>query len=75
MKIKNKKKLVEDLVNTFNDRDELHIAYKKKVKHILFDSITSFLKDFEDYPHDDIMVSDLNEWISIYVETRFKPQG
>lgn len=28
--IKNKEKLVSDLVSTFNNRNELHVAYKKK---------------------------------------------
>lgn len=68
--LKNKEKLVRDLVNTFNDRDELHMAYKKRMKHILADFIESYMESRTDQ---DLRELSLTDFIDAYVETRFKP--
>lgn len=42
-----KEKLVRDLVNTFNDCDELHISYKAELKKILI-KFALVLEEYED---------------------------
>lgn len=68
--IKNKEKIVKDLVNTFNDRDELHKAYKERMKAILWDFMSDYLECRSDKECSKIS---LVEFIDAYVETRFKP--
>jgi len=69
--LKDKEKLVRDLVNTFNDRDELHVAYKQKMKDIIAETISEFIVFLaESQPDDDQMIAD---WIDNFVEERFKP--
>ena len=62
-----REKLVRDLVNTFNDRNELHIAYKVKMKEI----IKNVLYEFGSYCSEN---PDIEEWINNFVEERFRPQ-
>ena len=69
--LKNKEKLVRDLVNTFNDRDELHEAYKKKMKEMFWDFISAYLDYRCDNGYEKMT---LKEFIDDYVETRFKPR-
>ena len=69
--LKNKEKLVRDLVNTFNDRDELHEAYKKKMKEIFSDLISVYLECRSDAECSKISLTD---FIDAYIETRFKPR-
>ena len=67
--MKNREKLVRDLVNTFNDREELHCAYKKKMEEIIFVAIHKFLTKLEEDGD-----SELSEWIHEFVEETFRPQ-
>jgi len=65
-----KEKLVRDLVNTFNDRDQLHVAYKEKMKSIFFyfsEALASEVETKEDF--------DLMKFIDSFVEERFTPHG
>ncbi len=68
--LKNKEKIVRDLVNTFNDRDELHKAYKEKMKHIFADFVSAYLECRTDK---DCSKISLEDFIDAYVETRFTP--
>lgn len=67
--IKNKKKLVRDLVKAFDDRDHLHQAYKEKIKQMLMEYTESLA-----YLPSDCTGEMIEEFIDIYVETRFKPE-
>ena len=67
-----REKLVRDLVNTFNDRNELHIAYKVKMKEIIKNVLYEFGSYCSENP--DIEPSDIEEWINNFVEERFRPQ-
>ncbi len=67
--MKDKEKLVKDLVNTFNDRDELHIVYKEKMKGIL----ESFIYDLGEEEGID-SEKELKQFISDWVELRFRPE-
>jgi hypothetical protein len=69
--IKDKEQIVRDVVNSFNDADELHKAYKNKMKFIIVEVFHEFGlwadgKDFDE--------NDLAKWIDNFVEERFKPQ-
>jgi hypothetical protein len=64
----NKEKLVRDLVNTFNDRDELHMAYKEKVKQILHNFVEALSGPLQEEEFD------MNAFIEEFVESRFKPR-
>jgi len=68
--IKNKEKIVRDLVNTFNDRDELHEAYKLRMKEIFANFIGCYLGYRSS---EDCRKKSLKEFIDWYVETNFKP--
>jgi len=70
--MKNKEKIVRDLVNTFNDRDELHVAYKEKMKDILLHCICEFMEFLDESAKNEIEI-DLDKWINNFVEERFKP--
>ncbi len=63
-------KIVRDLVNTFNDRDELHESYKEKMKGILLDFIVNYYVNYKDQK-EGILVED---FIDLYVEERFRPE-
>ena len=65
--IGDKEELVRKLVSTFNTRDELHEAYKTKMKQILRIAIYQLGEDIEDVPN-----LDLNEWINQFVELTFR---
>lgn len=67
-----KEKLVRALVNTFNDRDELHIEYKKKMKEILSIFASALAQRIIAEEEKEF---DLREFIDIFVEERFKPQN
>lgn len=69
---KEREKIVKDLVNTFNDRDELHEAYKSRMKEIILYAMNELGQFYEDNP--DIDEIDLVSWIDNFVEERFKPQ-
>ena len=69
-----KEKIVRDLVNTFNDRDQLHAAYKKRMKGIFFDFFCCITENFEDQPEENINIQMIKSFINQYVEQRFKPQ-
>jgi hypothetical protein len=62
-----KEKIVRDLVNTFNDRDELHIAYKAKLKKILINFALALEEYEEDAPSKEGI--SLYEFVDVYVET------
>jgi hypothetical protein len=71
-KMKDNEKIVRDLVNTFNDRNELPIASKGKMKQILFQFTDSFIVAL----NNDKLDTQLSIWefIDQFVEERFKPQ-
>ena len=66
----NKEKLVRDLVNTFNDGDELHKAYKKKMTDILFQCF----EYYADWLKKDGPMPELKDIIDQFVEIHFKPK-
>lgn len=66
-----KEKLVRNLVNTFNDRDELHEAYKSKMKQIFIDFYCT-LEYF--YETDASPSQEILKFIDNYVEERFRPE-
>lgn len=63
-----KEEIVRRLVETYNDRDELHTAYKEKMKEII---LIAFC-DFQEYANrnEDF---DVIKWIENFVEERFRP--
>ncbi len=65
-KIKNKKKLVEDLVNTFNDRDELHIAYKANMSNLIYNALRAFILEAEEC--EDGAKINIGDWCDQFVE-------
>ena len=70
--MKDKEKIVRDLVNTFNDRDELHEAYKNKMKSIIFNFADEFILAMAESK----ITTELLIWefVDTYVEERFKPE-
>ena len=70
MNIKNKEKIVRDLVNTFNDRDDLHSAYKHKMKQIISLALGEFLLF---YAESSRSMNEISDWVDNFVEERFKP--
>ena len=73
LKDKDKEKLVRELVDTFNDRDELHIAYKVKMKEIILMAICEFIE----YLNQDETKLDLDmvKWIDKFVEEKFRKEN
>lgn len=69
-----KEKLVRDLVNTFNDRDEIHMAYKSKMKGIFLDFFCCIISNFDNTNDEDITPGMLVSFIDSYVEERFRPE-
>jgi hypothetical protein len=67
--IKNKEKIVRDLVSTFNDRDVLHEAYKERMKEIFWNFISAYLEYRSDVNSNHLSLED---FINIYVESCFK---
>jgi hypothetical protein len=63
-------KIVRDILNTFDDHDELHIAYKTKMKEIITYAIIGFV-DFID-KNSNVEDADIMEWINNFVEKGFK---
>lgn len=74
LKKEDKEKLVKDLVNTYEDGNERHQAYKKMMKNIIAIAIADFF-DFLDENPDNLIFSQeqLNKWVSNFVEDKFKP--
>jgi hypothetical protein len=70
--MKNKKQIVEDLVNTFNDRDHLHTAYKKKLSSIIYLAIQSFLEHAENFS--DGSEINVGDWCDQFVERTCRKQ-
>ena len=62
-----KEKLVKDLIDTFKDDAEIHLAYKDRMRQLIADALISLGKDATEKP-------DLNliEWIQNFVDNRFK---
>lgn len=67
--MKNREQIVKDLVNTFNDRDALHEAYKEKMKEVIATALCEFLIAIATEPE-----TDAGEWTDEFVETRFKAE-
>ncbi len=67
-----REEIVRNLVNTFNDRDKLHIAYKAKMKEIIKNALYEFIAYYHKNP--DIDTPDIEEWINNFVEERFRPE-
>ena len=63
--IKDKEKLVRDLVNSFNDRDELHKEYKERLKGMFRHFIHVFINYYEDEDEQKLTPED---FIAMYVE-------
>ena len=70
--IKNKK-LVEDLVNTFNDRDELHEAYKVRLAKIICIALNEFA-DFAENCKENKLEMTVMDWCKDFVEQRCKKE-
>jgi hypothetical protein len=70
--LKDKEKLVRDLVNTFNDRDELHKSYKSKMKEIILMSIVEFIEFFKNNECKTNL--DVIQWVDKFVEERFRKE-
>jgi hypothetical protein len=68
-----KEKLVKDLVNTFNDRDVLHAAYKEKMKHIITYAIIEFVNMINE-KEEEITDECIAKFINNFVEEKFKPE-
>ncbi len=68
--MKDKEKIVRDLVNTFKDRNEIHIAYKEKMKEILSHCICEWMQFITENIDNE---TDVEKWINNFVEERFKP--
>lgn len=62
-----KEKMVRELVDTFNDKDELHIAYKKKMKGIITLALVSFIEDANNEDADIF----IDAWVNDFVEKYF----
>ena len=69
-----KEKLVRDLVNTFDDRDSLHKAYKERMKNIIEYAIYDFMHFLMKINENEIEKSSMKEWIDDWVEKNFKPE-
>ncbi len=73
---KERKKLVEDLVDTFEDRNELHKVYKARVKIMIRDAIECFSKFLMSSggEHWDSATThrNLDLFVDRFVESRFK---
>jgi hypothetical protein len=72
MTLKDKEKLVRELVDTFKDRNELHEAYKKKMKGIILCVFSEFSRFAEEVGEDNINEESIANWIDNFVEERFK---
>lgn len=71
----NKEKLVRDLLSTFDDRNDLHEAYKKKMKEILENFIYSLVQSsLGNKKFDKISLYDLREFINLYIENHCRPE-
>jgi len=68
-----KEKLVRDPVNTFIDRDELHEAYKKKLRGILIHFALA-LEEFEKDASTDRSTT-LYEFVDAYIEYTIQKEG
>lgn len=70
--MKDKEKLLKDLVNRFNDRDELHNSYKEKMKSILYNFADAIILAMSE----DEITTELSIWefVEKFVEERFKSQ-
>lgn len=69
--IEERERIVRDLINTFNDRDELHEACKSKMKEIITYAIIEFTNLIDENPN--VNDGDIYEWINKFVEERFRP--
>ncbi len=69
--IKDKKKLVEDLINTFKDRDHLHESYKGTMKEIIAYAFSEFATFANENPMS--TGQEVEKWINDFVEEKFKP--
>jgi len=73
--IKNKKKIIKDLMSTFEDRSALHEAYKEKMKDIILISVSYVLVKVEEYifAHGKVPCEiEIYKFISEFVESHFE---
>ena len=70
--IQNKEQVIRDLLNTFNTRDKLHMAYKAKMKDILLTAFEEFGEYLGKTPEE--FQIGLPEWVEDFVEEHFKPK-
>lgn len=66
-----KEQLIRDLISTFKDRDELHTAFKEKIKSILQYAFYEFIRDVATNQDKEITVE---TFIEEFVENNFKPE-
>jgi len=62
--------LIEDLVNTFQDREAVHKAYKSKMKEIISYTLMVFFEFMHNNPKSE--PGDVLEWVNNFVEKTFK---
>lgn len=67
--LKDKEKIVRDLINSFEDRDDLHQAYKEKMKKLIHNALETFCDFLDKSSPDEDMI--LSKWVNDYVEERF----
>ena len=69
----NRRKVVEDLVSTFEDGSVLHAAYKGKMKEIILIALESFLGELKKkQPGEKV---NLTKWVDSFVESHFKSRN
>lgn len=64
-------KKIHDLAKKFKSRDDLHDAYKEKMKDILFQFSTALAYMEEDFDPKKISIKRIKEFISQWVELHF----
>ena len=69
--MKNKKELMKELIDTLENRNDLHSIYKEKQKDIISTAFACFIVDTECLNKDDIDSEFMNKWINDFVEERF----
>lgn len=67
--MKDREKMVHDLVATFKDMNELHIVYKERMKNIIGYAVSCLAKDIDKADFN------LKKWVDQFVEENFKAEN
>lgn len=73
MKIKDKKKIVEDLIDSFEGRSDLHRAYKDVMKKIICDAIIKYADHLIECEEQEVEFLEPELWVHYYAEKHFRP--